>query len=260
MISDGIDSRDSLLRLIRRWPWLLLATCVGGLLGLGLSSLRPPIYEAVAVVGVGIDYGRTLPLDDEAMRHASDRAREVFLADEVLQTVIAEAGLASGDRPIRVNTLRDSLRLSDVGGGWELGVRGPSPENSAELANLWADSSVHALEAAARHAWRAAELQAKWYFAGCRLQPVTDAPESAVWACATAPDEYDPEQALTQLEEEAALSRGIMPSMSFSTLQQADPPERPLTGSRGMAVLAGLLSGALAGVVAAAAWPRRDRA
>ena len=252
---DPVDSRDLLLRLIRRWPWLLAAVCLGGLLGLGASGLLPPVYEAVAVVGVGVDYGRTLPLDDEALRHAYDRAREVFLADETLEVV--RAAEAQGAQSATTNELRSSLRLSEIGGGWELGARAASSETAARLANAWAAASVDALQTAVAHAWRAADLQSKWFITGCELQPAATPALPAFWTCAAAPQEYDPEQALTEIEQEAVLSRGILPSMSFPMLQEAEPPGEPLAGSRGMSVLAGLLAGAVVGVIAALGWPFR---
>jgi uncharacterized protein involved in exopolysaccharide biosynthesis len=251
---EPVDSRDLLLRLMRRWPWLLTAIIAGGLLGLGAAALYPPVYEAVAVVGVGIDYGRTLPLDDEALRHAFDRTREVFLADEVLETVWGSE--AQGDQPVSANVVRESLRLSEIGGGWELGVRTGSAEAAARMANAWASASIEALGSAAGHAWRAAELQSKWYITGCELQPPEGPSMPAAWACAAAPDEYDPEQAQGAIEEEAVLSRGILPSMSFSMLQEAEPPGDPLAGSRGMSILAGLLAGAVVGVMVALIWRR----
>ena len=256
MDHEVVDSRDLLLRLMRRWPWLLMAIIVGGALGLQAATLYPPVYEAVAVVGVGIDYGRTLPLDDEALRHAFDRTREVFLADETLEVV--RAAEAQGAHPVSANEVRDSLRLSEIGGGWELGVRAASPDAAARLANAWAAASLEALRVAAEHAWRAAELQSKWYITGCEFQPAATPSMPAAWACTTAPEEYDPEQTLSALEEEAVLSRGILPSMSFSMLQEATPPGTPLAGSRGMSVLAGLIAGAVVGLMLALAWrPRR---
>ncbi len=226
------------------------------MLGLGASGLFPPVYEAVAVVGVGIDYGRTLPLDDEALRHAFDRAREVFLADETLEAIGSTEGPTPG-APTTTNELRSSLRLSEIGGGWELGVRAEFPGAAARLANAWATTSIDALQTAVGHAWRAADLQSKWFITGCELQPAATPALPAAWACAAAPEEYDPEQALTEIEQEAVLSRGILPSMSFAMLQEAEPPDGPLAGSRGMSVLAGLLAGGVVGVIAALGWPFR---
>ena len=160
-LPEGNDSRDVLLRLIRRWPWLLAAVCLGGLLGLGISGLLRPVYEGVAVVGVGVDYGRTLPLDEEAMRHALDRAREVFLADETLEAVMRADNQAQ-ERYDSVNALRDQLRLSEIDGGWELGVRSGTPEEAASLANVWASASLEELQAAVGHACSAADRQSKW--------------------------------------------------------------------------------------------------
>jgi uncharacterized protein involved in exopolysaccharide biosynthesis len=253
---EMLDSKDALTRLIRRWPGLLAAICLGGLFGLWMGNLLPPVYEAVAVVGVGVDYGRTLPLDEEAMRHALDRAREVFLGDETLKAVMA-ADPRAADQAGAVNALRDTLRLSEIGGGWELGARAGSPEEAASLANAWAAASIDALQEAVGHAWRASDLQSKWYIAGCELQPPATPSGSAAWACSTAPDEYDPEQALTEIEQEAVLSRGILPSMSFSVLQDAAPPTVSMTSSRTLCMLAGLLAGAVIGLMVAIGLPER---
>lgn len=259
MISDVLDSRDLLTRLIRRWPWLLLAACVGGMLGLGLSRMLPPVYEAVAVVGVGIDYGRTLPLDEEATRLAFERVREVFLSDAVLQTVMAGAGSGAASDLGSVNLFRDTLRLSEVGGGWELAVRHATPEKAAQLANLWSDASLEALQEAAAHAWRASELQAKWYNVGCRLQAVATPSPGIAWSCSAAPSDYDPEMALTEIEHEAVLSLGVLPALSFAALRAAQAPLEPLAGARGTLALAGCLAGAVLGFVAAVSWPEKKR-
>ncbi len=254
-IPEGNDSRDVLLRLIRRWPWLLAAACLGGLLGLGIGGLLSPVYEAVAVVGVGVDYGRSLPLDEDAMRHALERVREVFLSDETLEAVLRADGQA-GDEFDDASELHDTLRLSAIDGGWELGVRSGSAEEAARLANVWASVSLESLQVAAEHAWRAADLQSKWYTAGCKLMPAATPPGTSAWACAVS-ERYDPEEALTQIEREAVLSLGILPSMSFATLQEAAPPATALTSSRTLCILSGLLVGIVAGVMAACAVPEK---
>jgi uncharacterized protein involved in exopolysaccharide biosynthesis len=258
MIEATVDSRELLVRLLRRWPWVFLAGVLGGLLGLGVSGLMPPVYEAVAVVGVGVDPGRALPIDDETRRLALERVREVFLADTTLEVVRLGAGEDVAAEFATVNRLRDTLRLSEVNAGWELGVRSRLPERAAALANLWSVVSIRALQEAERHAWAAADLQAKWYIVGCSLVPAPDQPAAALWQCKERPEEYDPEQALSEIQTEAVLSRGVLPSMSFAALQQAEPPPSPLTTSRALLGLAGCLAGVLGGAVAVVARPRKS--
>jgi len=258
MTEATVDSRDLLFRLLRRWAWVLLAGVLGGLLGLGVSRILPPVYEAVAVVGVGVDPGRALPMADETLRLALDRVREVFLADTTLEAVRVGAGADVAAEFATVNQLRATLRLSEIDAGWELGVRSPSPDRAANLANLWSEAALRALQEAERHAWTAAELQAKWYIVGCRLVPATGQPMAAMWECKERPENYDPGQALSEIQTEAVLSRGILPSMSFAALQQAELPASPLTTSRALLGMAGAVAGVLAGVVAATARPRKS--
>ena len=56
------------------------------------------------------------------------------------------------------------------------------------------------------------------------------------------------------LQEEASLSRGILPAMSFSLLEQAYAPATPVIWGRGSLILAGALIGLLLGTGFALSW------
>jgi uncharacterized protein involved in exopolysaccharide biosynthesis len=63
---------------------------------------------------------------------------------------------------------------------------------------------------------------------------------------------------LDAIEQEAELSHGILPSMSFAALQDAETPARPLTGPATLSILAGLIAGAVVGAAVASAAPERS--
>ena len=225
MNSEPVELKDLLQRLIGRWPWLLAAACLGGLLGLVASCLFPPVYEAVAVVGVGVDYGRTLPLDDEALRHAFNRAREVFLADETLEAIGSAEGKTRARQRRRTScAARCGCRRSEVAGSsaFEPSPRRPPPGRRTPGPRL---PSMRC-----RPPWDMPGVRQIFSRSGsspvASCQPAATPALPAAWACAAAPEAYDPEQALTEIEQEAVLS-GILPSMSFSMLQEAEPPGKP---------------------------------
>ena len=149
MNSEPVDSKDLLQRLIGRWPWLLAAACLGGLVGLGASGCCPPVYEAVAVVGSG------------------------STTDERCRWMVKRCGTPSTGRVRCSWPTRHSRRLGRTKGRtwarrrrtncatrfdcrrwWRLrnsafGLK--SPGAAARLANAWATASVDALQTAVGH-------------------------------------------------------------------------------------------------------------
>lgn len=247
-------------RLLRRWLCVLVLAVIGAAAGWVVSELRSPVYAATAVLGIGIDYGRTLPLDDRAEQIAMDRVRALLLADDTLEATLAAlrgSGLSSAPT---AGTLRERIRLEDKRSEWHLAAYGESPEMAATVANAWAAAALGILDQATRHAWRAAELQQEVYGLGCTLVPSPGEGRPPAWRCEVSQAEPNSEALLGQLLEETRLSRGVLPSLSFSLLREAEPPAGPVIGGRGWLILAGLAIGGLIGILAAAGtWPRHIR-
>ena len=221
-------------------------------MGLGLSEIRPPRYQAIAVLGIGIDYGRTLRLDPLTERKALNRVRGLLLSDDTLRgatrrmddSVGGDEGLAN------LPELRQRIRLGEKGGRWELAVVSEHPELAAIAVNAWAESGLSALETAVLHAWRIAELQGMLFDVGCRLEPRQVDIELVLWRCEEESAQFELEQISSDALEEARLSRGILPALSFSILERAFPPTQPVLWGRGLMAL----SGAMIGLLLGAAW------
>lgn len=245
-------------QLVRRWLSIFALAVLGAIAGWGVSELRPPIYAATAVLGIGIDYGRTLPLDDRAEQVAMDRVRALLLSDETLEAALASLRGIQAPVSTGAAALRRWIRLEDTRSEWQLTAYNANPNLAAAIANAWATAAMESLEQASWHAWRAAELQQELYGLGCILVlSPTDAPQP-VWRCEATQPVADAEKVLGELLAETRLSRGVLPSLSYSLLQEAQAPMAPVFGGRGWLVLAGLACGALLGILAAAAGgPRR---
>ena len=251
MVND-IDPKSYLGRTRAGWVLVLTAAILGGLVGLGLSEIRPPRYQAIAVLGIGIDYGRALRLDPLTERKALDRVRGLLLSDDALRGAIRRMyDSVEGDEGLSdMSQLRERVRLGEKGGRWELSVVSAQPELATIAANAWADSALVELDTAVGHAWRVAELQGQVFNVGCRLEPSQVDSASAVWRCEEGTVPLELEQVTSEALEEARQSRGILPALSFSLLERAFPPTQPVLWGRGLMAL----SGALIGLLLGAAW------
>ncbi len=245
-----MEQEDLFQRLQRSWRFLLLMVVAGGLVGGALNALLPRQYRSEAVLNIGVDYGRSLPLEPEAERHALHRVRELLLADDTLSVALLKLQESSAPDPgiQDVAAFRQRLLLADVGSRWSLYATAGSPETAAAMANAWAESALSSLDVSIRHAVRAAEIQQAIFELGCRLIAADSG--QAVWECLE-PDGSSSSEPLTgALITEANLSRGILPSLSYSLARQAQPPTDPIVQGRGAMILGGLLTGLFLGLSA----------
>lgn len=239
----------------QRWWWLTLFIVVGGFLGLLLSVFLQPGYQATASLGIGIDYGRTHPLDRETERQALLHVQELLLSDEVMESALAHT---NGEMREQLNLnapedLRDQIRLDRFEGRWDLSVFLADPEGAAVLANAWSQASADAIGDALEAAWRARDLQFQIYELGCQLELAQDQ-ESAVLRCQNG-RAGDVEELHQKLIETVQRSHGLLPALSFAQLRQALPPDKPVYRARSWLILGGLLIGLAIGMAMIMALP-----
>ncbi len=252
-MDQDLDLPEFYRRTLRRWPWISLATIAGGILGLIVSVGQAPVYRSSAVVEINVDYNRTAPMRDLTMEQAFDRVRALLLADETLAGAIHQSG---AEGRIGIPEMRTRIRLAHRLGGWELFVDGEDPVESAALANAWAEVAIGRIEEAMTHALRAAEWQWALYHASCELVPDETAPQKALWVCQSDAAEGDPASVPSSLLAEASLSHGVLPIFTYSLLQRASVPVRPILWDRGTLVLAGAIAGGVSGFAWAVLDPR----
>lgn len=241
-------------RIQRRWPVILFAGIVGGIIGLLLGMAQPPRYEATAAVRIAIDYSRTHPLDDSAERQALNRILDLILSDETLEravqlapkSAIADAGISA------TVDLREVIRLRDLRGRWELIATANTPQTASDLANAWADSTIENAKSALQHSWRASELQDQIFGLGCELMESTEGSAGTLWVCGRGSDEEQREQLAVSLLKEAELSHGLIPALSVSYLESAMPPSQPTSQAEAIYALVGTIAALLAGTFIAA--------
>ena len=234
-------------RAMERWHWIFLTACLGGLVGLGVSFLRAPVYQATSILGIGIDYARSLPLDDDAERQAFDRVRALLLSDEAIIPLLLPEEDESTDA-VATEVLKDfrsRIRLDQIGTRWELTVYDESPEKAARAANDWAENSLALFTEAQQHAIRAIDLQSAFYEISCRLETDSETSNRSVLVCDALDPLVDPDAVVEGLVQEANLSRGILPSLSVALVARANAAADPVIRGRGSLILAGVFIGLL---------------
>jgi hypothetical protein len=245
------DPMQTIRRATAGWRTILTIASLFALLGLGFSSLLPPVYQASSVLQVDIDYTRAAPLDDVTVMKAYERVRGVLLSDDVLSSALAhvEEELGGGGDLLDIAAVRARIRVSQRQDGWELLVYSRDPELAAAFANSWSESSLAALEEGLKHSLEAWEWQAALYSAHCTLETVPGDEAHAWWSCSTASEGLTPESISEAILEQVQLSRGILPIFSFSSLQRSDPPAAPILWRRGTLIIAGSLIGLVLGCI-----------
>lgn len=256
---EGPRPRDLLVALLLRWPWLLLGGVLGACVGLGVSYFRPPVYEAVAVIAIGIDYGRTEPLPLLVEDRALDRVWAYLTSDETLSQVGQElaSSLGESDDWTSPASLREHLRLDDKLSRWEFVGIHRDPEAAQTLANTWARVALARLDEASYHAWRAAMLQGDKFQVGCFAESSGPLGE-VLTRCLT--DGVDIAEAdLAELQNEIRASHGILPILQYELVSEAALPTRPVVWGRASLVLAGAWLGLLLAAGSVLSVPRLSR-
>lgn len=258
---SGTSISELAERLVSRWV-LLVAFGVGGaILGLAYSAAHPPQYEARAVLGVSITYAVTESLELVVEDRALSRVSGLIQANDVLSGVLDR--LSDSVRETHgwhtPADLRKSVRLDPRLAQWELVTISEDPVLAATVSRLWAEEAIRALDEATAHAWRAAAIIGQKMDLKCTSSRDGQAAvPGAQWNCVVEPPLTDPALIEAGLVNEIALSRGVVPDLTYELLQDATPPRDPVLWNRALLVLAGAIIGLLLGVgTALALQPRR---
>jgi hypothetical protein len=252
MRSD-FDLVEGYRNFLARWLWVLAAGLLGACVGLAVSYVRPPSYEASAVIGIVIDRNRADVPDDITVRQAYDRVRALLLADDTLDAALALGGQApaAGTESQARAAFRDRLRLVEKPDGWELVVLGTDSREVERLAQAWADVSLDQIKRASLHAIRAADWQHVMYEASCRLGPGATAADPARFLCKSAPPAGGADTLPASILAEVEASRGILPVLVYSALRGSSGTAWPVLWGKGSLVLGGAVVGLVLGTVLA---------
>jgi hypothetical protein len=233
---------DSLENAFRSW-WLIVALMVvGGLIGLLVSRARPPLYEATAALSVSIDFTRTGELYDYEEDYVISIAGDVIASSQVREAVAAQTGLSPDALKQQVSFER-SYHL------WTVRARDASPQQAADLANVWVKQAYAELNSTLEYAMLADRYARQLdLLEGC-ISQVIASPAQAVCGQQNLSQIQSQIEQISPLEREARVSsRGVLPYTLFALVQPAAVPARPSVFNQGQLVLAGSLVGFLVGL------------
>ena len=250
LLSREIDPRVIFFSFLRAWYWLVIAILVGGLLGLGVSYLRPARYQAAAALRVDLTGEAYQHLVWPRKRELLTSVRVLMLGDETMQAVLSLLGDQSEfSSPAE---LREHLRLNDFEDQWMLGTIHEDPHEAAIVANAWAQAASTGLGKAVDHAASAIVVQSRLEDLGCELAGGSP----AAWDCPPGAATESIASLVEEWEAHRSKSHGVPAAVEHEFVQEASAPDRPIYWGRGALILSGAFLGLLIGMALSIATAR----
>ena len=234
--------------LTRQWWIVAVAMILGALIGMGVSYLLPPTYQAAFTVTTSVNLASNPEINefmvDSAIFHIGDLAISQNVIDKVIESEknlgidLTQADL------IRISTIERQVTSTYIKIEWT------DPQTAAQIANTWGTIFFAALQDGARQALIAAELtKTQTILQNCLAGVEPAAP--AAGSCTTS--KSDLEALLAQNAEKIAtaqnLSLGLYPQLTVDAYQDAVVPDKPVRGERGWLMAAGAAIGFILALV-----------
>jgi len=154
IMENDFDLLKTLNNLLRKW-WLILSLAVlAGLVGLGISYLLPPMYQAEAVFHASIDFTE---INFENLVDSDDKTYEFTQYDEdlavqVVQRMLFEKMDAAYNFALTLDSGLDRTRfkrdsqIQRYHAQWYLRYRHEDPAVAQSIVNYWAEEGEKALQ------------------------------------------------------------------------------------------------------------------
>jgi uncharacterized protein involved in exopolysaccharide biosynthesis len=153
---DEFRLSNALSHLLRGWWLIFLFGLAAALIGLGVSYLQPPLYQAEAIFYASIDFTE-INFENLVKENGEPYTFTQYdedLALEVVKTVLlgkvneAFAFAQSLDPGLDYDTFTDNLIIERFHSQWFLRYRHPDPAAAQEIVNYWAETGLAALKEA----------------------------------------------------------------------------------------------------------------
>jgi len=246
-MAASFSPRERALNFLAYWWVIAAAAILGGLIGLGVFSLKKPVFEAEATLTMGINFARTGILEQYDKDLALGTAAGIIYSTDVIDRLITDA--AQQGINIDFATLVNSSNLERKAAQWTLRVRHNDPGTASFLTNHWLELGMGALDEAYVHALAANALLERIDSVEECLELVAANPVVPICPYSTLAELQAEFSALSsQYLREKQASRALFPEMTYQIDQQTEIPTEPVLYGRNNLVLAGLLIGFLIGI------------
>lgn len=150
---DVMDPVATFQNLYRGWWKIVLLAVIGGLLGLVVSLLLPPLYQAEATFHASIDFTQVNfenmvdQYGDPLMFTQYDEDLALQVVERVLLAERQEAHRYAKtlDPSLDGKTFYDNFQIQRYLGRWHLNYRHQDPKIAQDIVNYWADIGMDAL-------------------------------------------------------------------------------------------------------------------
>lgn len=155
-MQDVLDPIITFKRLLTAWWKIVLIATLGGLIGLLVSLIRPPKFQAEATIHASIDFTQ---INFENLVGQYDTPVIFTQYDEDLALQVVERVLLSTwkqayqfantlDNNLNQETFWEDQQIQRFLGRWQLRYRHQDPEIAQAIVNYWTDVGVQALREA----------------------------------------------------------------------------------------------------------------
>ena len=153
---DDFDPLRTMNHLLAGWWKIAVLAVIGGLLGLGISYLRPPKYQAEAIFHASIDFTE-INYENMVGEYGDPLVWTQFEEDLALQVVkrMLQARLDAAyeyaltlDPSLTKDTFKDDYQIERYLGNWFLRYRRTDPQVAQAVVNYWAEDGLALLRAA----------------------------------------------------------------------------------------------------------------
>ena len=223
--------------------WLGVAgiMLLGALLGLVISLLIPPKYEAFSKLTTNLEVVTGTNVTEIMVDAQVDIVGTLVFHPDVIEQV--KQSLADEGRTYTATELTRKTKIERQLMSTLIQVRDTDPEVAALIASTWAEKAYDRLSEAYPHALALTEAKASQaMLSGC----LEDATKQNLPFCQTLTSE-NTEELLKETEsvilQESPLSLGLTGELNVSQFQPASIPESPIAFQRSILILAGAMAG-----------------
>lgn len=238
----------SLERLWKRWLWIVAIMILGGAAGWLANHLRPPVYEARAVLNSSIDYPFAGRFSQVQMDQVFNSVTNIVIDEAVKARAMEEtraAGYTVDERAVDMDLIRMDVE-------WALSVRSADPAMASYLANRWAEISLQKYQ----ERWTYASRVQLLYYEMKQIEQCRG--PFRVYSmyenlCSRIGTLAGLDRQLQSMAEEVRAAEkeanGIIANYDFSLKEAAPVPQKPLSYNPNTFILAGALIGLLVSIL-----------
>ena len=236
------DFRPKILRAkARDWLGVAGVMLVGALVGLIISLVLPPKYEAVSILTTNLDVVTSTNVTEIMIDAQVDIVGTLVFHPDVVERVqqsLSEVGITYTASEL-INKTKIERRLMST----LIKVRDTNPEVATLVATTWAEKTYERLAEAYPHALALSEAKASQaMLTSCLEDPLK---QDLPFCQSLTPEIVAKLQNETEtvILEESPLSLGLTGELNVSQYQPATIPDSPIAFERSMLILAGALAG-----------------